>query len=59
MESGKSGMLYVCGHPGQGKTAVLNQVLFNHFGNYDMAPYGADSRLFVLKYNAMRFENAV
>jgi hypothetical protein len=28
----KSGLLYICGHPGQGKTALLNQVLFEDFG---------------------------
>ena len=32
IKSNKSGLLYICGHPGQGKTALLNQVLFEDFG---------------------------
>ena len=52
----KSGLLYVCGHPGQGKTAVINQVLFDYFGDMDSTLGGIDDRLFILKYNAMRYE---
>ena len=52
----KSGLLYVCGHPGQGKTAVINQVLFDYFGDMDSTLGGIDDRLYILKYNAMRYE---
>ena len=52
----QSGLLYVCGHPGQGKTAVINQVLFDYFGDMDSSLGGINEKLFVLKYNGMRYE---
>lgn len=55
----QSGLLYVCGHPGQGKTAVLNQVLFDVFGDLDSSLGGISEELYILKYNAMRYGNAV
>lgn len=57
IEQKKSGLLYICGHPGQGKTALLSQVLFEHFGYQDGSFGGTDKRCFVLKYNAMRFNS--
>ena len=48
----------MCGHPGQGKTVVLNQVLFNHFGDLDSSLGGTSEDLYILKYNAMRFKNS-
>ena len=59
MEANRSGLLYVCGHPGQGKTAVLNQVLFNHFGDLDSSLGGISEDLYILKYNAMRYTNSL
>ena len=55
----KSGLLYVCGHPGQGKTAVVNQVLFDYYGDMDSSQGGIDDRVYILKYNAMRYERPV
>ena len=52
-----SGLLYVCGHPGQGKTAVVNQVLFDYFGDMDSSIGGTSETLFILKYNGMRFSS--
>ena len=49
-------MLYVCGHPGQGKTAVVNQVLFDYFGDMDSSFGGINDKVYILKYNAMRYE---
>lgn len=43
----KTRLLYICGHPGQGKTVVLDQVLNDHFRDKE--------RLVILKYNAMVF----
>ena len=51
----KCGLLYVCGHPGQGKTALVNQVLFEYFGDHGQLIGGTDERLYILKYNGMRF----
>jgi hypothetical protein len=42
-----SDILYICGHPGQGKTAVLNQVLGDHFEN--------NQNSVIFKYNAMSY----
>jgi Cdc6-like AAA superfamily ATPase len=50
-----TGLLYVCGHPGQGKTAVVNQVLFDYFGDLDSSFGGINDNLFILKYNGMRY----
>ena len=49
-------MLYLCGHPGQGKTAVLNQTLSESFGDREGHIGGIDERLYILKYNAYRYE---
>jgi len=54
-----SGLLYVCGHPGQGKTALTNQVLFDHFGDLDSSLGGISDSLYILKYNAMRYQNSL
>lgn len=35
IQQDSSGLMYICGHPGQGKTAVVNQVLFDYFGDLD------------------------
>lgn len=51
-----SGLLYICGHPGQGKTAVVNQVLFDYFGDLDSCFGGTCDEVFILKYNGMRYE---
>lgn len=59
IESDTSGLLYVCGHPGQGKTAVLNQVLFDYFGEMDSSLGGISDELYILKYNAMRYTNSL
>ena len=45
---GKSQFLYICGRPGQGKTAVLDQVLNDHFSS---------ETIIVFKFNAMRFKD--
>ena len=55
--SQKSGLLYVCGHPGQGKTELVEQVLFENFGMLDSSMGGTDETVWVLKYNAMRFNS--
>jgi len=55
IKSDVSGLLYICGHPGQGKTAVVNQVLFDYFGDMDSSFGGTSDQTFVLKYNGMRF----
>ena len=53
-----SGILYICGHPGQGKTAVVNQVLDDHFGQgHDENEPSDYKNLIVFKYNAMSFNN--
>jgi hypothetical protein len=57
IEEQSSGLLYICGHPGQGKTALLDQTLFEKFGYLDSAFGGTDERLFILKYNAMRYNS--
>lgn len=44
-----SGLLYVCGKPGQGKTAVVISILDEIEASND------DSGLLVLRYNAMAF----
>jgi Cdc6-like AAA superfamily ATPase len=44
--SAKSRLIYICGHPGQGKTVVLEQVLHDHF---------QDSKTLIFSYNAMHF----
>ena len=54
-----SGLLYACGHPGQGKTAVINQVLFNYFGDMDANLGGISDDLYILKYNGMRYANSL
>lgn len=54
-----SGLLYACGHPGQGKTAVINQVLFNYFGDMDSSLGGISDDLYILKYNGMRYANSL
>ena len=59
MQQDVTGLLYVCGHPGQGKTAVVNQVLFDYFGDMDSSFGGIHEDLFVLKYNAMRYTTPV
>ena len=46
----KSSILYICGHPGQGKTAVLDQVLNDYFKREELV---------IFKYNAMSFESLV
>jgi len=46
LKSARNKLIYICGHPGQGKTAVLNQVLHDHF-----------SERLVFKYNAMTFNS--
>ena len=56
IDGDESGLLYVCGHPGQGKTAVINQVLFDYYGDMDSSLGGVNEQIFVLKYNAMRYE---
>ena len=56
IDKDQSGLLYVCGHPGQGKTAVINQVLFDYYGDMDSSLGGVNESIFVLKYNAMRYE---
>ena len=56
IDKNQSGLLYVCGHPGQGKTAVINQVLFDYFGDMDSSLGGVNDSLYVLKYNGMRYE---
>ena len=42
-----SSVLYVCGHPGQGKTAIVSQVLHDQYGDQDICEFspahGADS----------------
>ena len=38
-----SGLIYLCGHPGTGKTSLLNQVLEN---------FESDKELIVCKFNA-------
>ena len=38
--------MYICGHPGQGKTVVLDQVLNDYF-----------SKDLIFKYNAMTFSS--
>jgi Cdc6-like AAA superfamily ATPase len=48
-------LLYICGHPGQGKTAVVNQVLFDYFGDLDSNLGGTYEQAYLLKYNGMRF----
>jgi hypothetical protein len=55
IEKDISGLMYCCGHPGQGKTAVVSQVLFDYFGHSNKITGGLDERLFILKYNAMVF----
>jgi len=59
IKNDESGLLYVCGHPGQGKTAVLNQVLFDYFGDLDSSVGGISEDLYILKYNGMRYSNAL
>lgn len=45
---GKSGLLYLCGHPGTGKTSSLNVLIKTKF----QVEY---EKLIILKYNAMSF----
>lgn len=48
-ESPDQRLIYLCGHPGQGKTVVLNQVLHDHFS--------ASDHFHLIQHNAMQFEN--
>lgn len=35
----------------------MEEILYEHFGNLDSSHGGTDDRLFVLKYNAMRYSS--
>lgn len=59
IKADSSGLLYVCGHPGQGKTAVINQVMFDYFGDMDSSLGGISDDLYILKYNGMRYTNSL
>ena len=48
IDKSKSSILYICGHPGQGKTAVLDQVLSDYFERDDLV---------IFKYNAMSYSS--
>jgi len=52
MEKGKSGLMYLCGHPGTGKTSSLNYVLseLKQQGNYLFRP---------VLFNAMTFTDVM
>ena len=43
IETAESGLIYLCGHPGTGKTSMLNQLL---------QTYEGDPKIMILKYNA-------
>lgn len=49
IDSHKSGFLYICGHPGTGKTSLLNQVLSNIRDDHE-------EDVLVIKLNAMSFK---
>jgi len=55
MSKNKSGLMYLCGHPGTGKTSLLNQVLAKVKG-YELFMYNAmtyqDVRSFCLTLHA-------
>ena len=44
------GIIYICGHPGQGKTVVLQQVLHDYFESTQ------NKNVVVFNYNAMTFD---
>lgn len=43
IETADSGLIYLCGHPGTGKTSMLNQLL---------QTYEGDQKIMICKYNA-------
>jgi Cdc6-like AAA superfamily ATPase len=52
---GKSALMYLCGHPGTGKTSTLNYVLSSFVGGDIKA--NLLNRLSVQMYNAMTFSD--
>ena len=55
MSKGKAALMYLCGHPGTGKTSTLNYVL-SSFVSGDIKA-NLLSKLEVLMYNAMTFKD--
>jgi broad-specificity NMP kinase len=52
---GKCGLLYICGHPGTGKTSSLNLIL----NDYRYEGVYSDRDVIIYNYNAMRFSELV
>ena len=55
MNQGKSALMYLCGHPGTGKTSTLNFVLSNFVSGDIQAKLL--NNLQVSMYNAMTFKD--
>lgn len=55
MSKGKSALIYLCGHPGTGKTSTLNFVLSSFVGGDIKA--NLLNKLMVQMYNAMTFSD--
>lgn len=51
-EQGKSGLLYVCGHPGTGKTSIVKLII----KEFEEEKKG-DMPLKIFNYNGMAFKN--
>jgi len=47
-EKGTSGLIYVCGHPGTGKTSIINKI---------MRGLAKDDQYEIFNYNGMAFQN--
>lgn len=54
--SKKSSLMYLCGHPGTGKTSTLNLVL-SKFKNQISEKYKIGGELVIKLYNAMTFRD--
>lgn len=49
-ESFKSGLIYVCGHPGTGKTSIINKIM-------QATEYKDNAEYSIFNYNGMAFKN--
>ncbi len=51
----RSGLLYVCGHPGTGKTSVINSIVKGLSRENEEVP--VEEQVIIFNYNGMTFSN--
>ncbi len=56
MEKSKSGLMYVCGHPGTGKSSILRLILQEYREKMNEDPL-LNQKLHIFNYNGMIFKN--